>query len=178
MKITEEPSTTYKLRSLPQGGWADITLREWEGGGSFQCQSDFGNFAHVWGSIGPRTLREFLCELDKDYFLKKTRSEDYRRFSVEKSCQQLRKDIIEARRCKDLTKRDARLCWEEVDEIEDRVDSLDDYMHRIYNCSEIIDELYCGDYYGIPDCSEYDLMCDLFWERVWPHITKYWAERL
>ena len=175
VKITEEPSTTYKIRNLEKRfGWADITLREWKGGGSFQCQSDYGDYAHIWGSIGKRTFKEFLCKLDKDYFLKKTRPRDYMVFDNEGTCNNLKEEIIRARREGELTKETARECWVDVEEMEAHACHREDDFWYHFNSMEIYEKLYFGDVYTIPTHHIYNPECDAFWENVWPHITEYW----
>lgn len=174
--ITEVPSITYKLRNLPEGGWADITLREWPEGGSFQCQSDYGDYAHIWTSIGDRTFKEFLCGLDKDYFLKKTRSQDYLVFDSERTCKQLREEIIRMRREGDITKEVARQCWEDVESVDSNFgDNVRDFCHGLEH-THIPEVLYDWDYCSIPILNSYHPSCTAFWERVWPHIVAYWRE--
>ncbi len=175
VRITETTATVYRIRNIRHAGWADITLREWDGGGSFDCQSDYGNFAYVWGSIGDRNLREFLCGLNKDYFMKKTRPHDYREFSVEKTCKEIQREIISQRRERTITKEDASLCWEQSHEIDTRTASNEGFYHCMEEF-DIVDKIFCGDYTALPTRTEYNPMCDMFWEKVWPHITKYWKE--
>lgn len=177
MKITEEPSVTYKIRDLGQFGWADITIREWPGGGSFDCQSDYGNYAYQWGAIGSRTFKQFLCSLDKDYFLKKTRPKDYRVFDSDLTCQNIRRDIIEKRKEREFTKEEARECWNECEDLENQSNRNIDAFYYWFETTNLGEKLYCGDYSSVPIQKIYNPMCDAFWERIWPHITKYWKEK-
>lgn len=175
MKITEEPSITYRIRGLGHFGWADITIREWEGGGSFDCQSDYGNYAYQWGAIGSRTFKQFLCSLDKDYFLKKTRPKDYLEFDASATCKAIRQDIIERRRNGYVTKEKARECWYDVQCLDDYTIRESDFFYKL-ETTVIGEVLYSHDFSAIPTHKRYNPECDAFWEKVWPLITEYWKE--
>jgi len=179
--ITEVPSTTYKVRFKPSHFmWADITLREWEGGGSIQIQSDYGEFARIWNAIGSRTFIEFLCSLDMDYFMKKTRPADYREFSAEKTEKEIKRYIIQCRRDGYITKEVAREVWDEVEWLElGNSTSETEYYLKIqgggFGAESFVDALYDGDYAAIPHCTEYNPQCTEFWNNIWCHVVEYWG---
>jgi len=176
LEITKTLAVVYKLRNIPEGGWADITLREWKGGGTFDCQSDYGNYANTWTAIGSRTFKQFLCGLDMDYFLKKTRPRDYRIFDAEKTCKQIKENIIESRKNNDLSKEDARTCWEEIDDIENEDPNDTTGFWYLLEKTRLVELIYDWDPSAVPSATTYNYDCIAFWERVWPHITKYWEE--
>jgi len=180
LTITKEPSVTYKVRGVASiGGWADITIREWEGGGSFSCQSDYGDYAYTWGSIGQGNLREFLCWVDKDYFLKKTRPKDYRVFDSEATHTAVREEILLKRRDRILTREEARACWYEYEEIINGGNyiSTDSFFYHLRHL-ELLDILWENDYEYVPTREKYNPECDAFWENIWPYIIEYWKEEL
>jgi len=177
MKITETTSVTYKVRGGPCAGWADITLREWPEGGSFMCQSDFGEFSHIWGSIGKRSFTEFLCGLDKDYFLKKTCPKDYLVHAHQETCKAIKKDIIQIRKELYITPENARTCWDECTELESELCVGVEAFFHYFSATNAFEILYHGDYSAVPTRQRYNPRCDAFWEKVWPHITEYWMEK-
>ena len=179
--ITEIPSVTYRVRFRPSYFmWADITLREWEGGGSIQIQSDYGEFAHIWSSIGCRTLIEFLCSVDMDYFMKKTRTSDYRLFSAEKTDKAIKRDIISCRKDGYITKEVAREVWDEVEwaELGNATSETEFYLkvQDVDFAGSFVNTIYDGDYAAIPHRTEYNPQCTEFWNNVWLEIVKYWKE--
>ena len=180
MKVTEEPTVTYKVRSDVAGssGWADITLREWDGGGSFVCQSDYGEFAYVWGSIGDQTLREFLCGLDKQYFFAKVRTSDYMVYSHKRTIECLKGEILRARKEQELDAEQARECWNAAKHIDAMGTSEGIEFFNGVEESCLCETLYQCDLSYVEIRQEYNPMCDMFWDRVWPHITKHWKEQL
>ncbi len=179
--VEEVTSITYKLRQKggSSAGWADITLREWKGGGSFNCQSDYGNYAYTWGAIGERTLRQFLCGLDMDYFMKKAApGGSYEDFSVAGSIKALRQRILDSRMDGRLDKITARLCWDDILDVECECDeSVDLYFHKMME-TEFAYKHLCGyDPTSIPSRYVVKAQCEGFWERVWGPITEYWSKQ-
>lgn len=82
----KDEAVVYKMKAgKPGWGWANITIREWEGGGSVDIQSDFGAYAYSWGAIGSGTFRAFLRGLNYGYFMGKAAANRGRQFSWEES---------------------------------------------------------------------------------------------
>ncbi|KAB2918475.1 MAG: hypothetical protein F9K29_07865 [Hyphomicrobiaceae bacterium] len=95
--ISLDIASVYKVRArVPRHGWgwAIATIREWPRGGQIDVQSDFGNYAYAWTAIGDRTLREFLCGLNFDYFMNKA-FPGYREFDEEKTIRTIKADIFQ-----------------------------------------------------------------------------------
>lgn len=182
-KYTVEKSTAmvYKIRG--ECGWADITLREWDRGGSFSCQSDYGNYSHIWTAIGDGTLRDFLCGLDYGYFMNKTRG-DTTQFSGIKTLEKLKTDIMKARRSmssydigiQEIDSNQAREYWVEVENLglED-YDSMDIYFDRFMQ-TECCEYLYGNCSQSIPVEYEPIWECKGFWENIWPVACEIWKE--
>ncbi len=96
----------------PHGMWAIITL---DPRGIFQAISDVGDYAYDgWWGHGCESFKHFLARgLDRDYFLGKTAARE-RRFSLEKTKDRVRRDVLEARRSGYITKDAAREAWDEL----------------------------------------------------------------
>jgi len=183
MKITKKAAVVYSLRGLKHGGWAEVTIREWNKGGSFSCQSDFGDFNYIWGSIGVQTLREFLCDLNKGYFMKKTRQGRYMEFDFDKTIEQIKTDILTVRRDEGITKQEALDSWEEVEKLYiESGESQDAFFYSISNMCPVLYELYndgrLNDEYHPSIRERYTSGCDGFWDNMWPHFVEYWKEEL
>ena len=182
-EIIKVPSVTYKLRNLKRNAWADITLREWCRGGSFQCQSSYGEFAYIWRAIGDDGIKDFLCSLDKDYFLKKTRPNDYMVFSNKLTCKRIKKDIIEQRKEVLITKEEAHQCWEECNCLESNNSRN---SNEFFFCLEkntnlfepcmLVEKIYMDDWLSIPTVYIYNPQYDAFWDNVWSVIVEYWQK--
>jgi hypothetical protein len=179
--VTKEEAVVYKIRiEEPHHSWADITIREWPRGGSIDIQSDYGNFSYAWGSIGDRTLREFLCNLDYHYFMGKTRpSSCGRAFDISKTLKQLREDVISRRKERCLNKEEARECWIDICDIEEYAGNEEaEYVRALDMQHSLIRLLYDFEYGCIPYEYIDDPQCVAFWERIWPVVCQAWAEEL
>ena len=111
--VTTDIARVYKLRSDKGFGWANITIREWRQGGSIDVQSDYGGYAYIWSSIGDRSLRQFLLNLDFGYFMGKAKP-GYMRFDADETAKVVRRMIVEQRRSGDITRRDARVMYDNL----------------------------------------------------------------
>ncbi len=178
--VEKETAMVYKIRpNKSNGGWADITIREWPKGGSIDCQSDYGNYSYSWASIGPQTLREFLCGLDFHYFMGKTRGSYGQIFSLEKSLTELKAEIIRQRKAGELAQDDARECWRLVKQIDEFAgDAECEYTRAVEFNSEIVNLLYGGEWHIVPFCKVDNPECVAFWERLWPLACDAWKKEL
>ena len=88
--------------------------------GLFQAQTPYGDFAYHWPpAYRSCDLFTFLASLDFGYFMGKASSKPYREPDWERTFRNLRKEILEHRRkWGDLTRDQARGCWEELESIE------------------------------------------------------------
>jgi hypothetical protein len=150
-----------------RGEWAFIYLDEERG--VFSAVSSFGNYAHIWSHRGDQRLKEFLRDLDFDYFMGKTRGLDYRRFDHEATVKGIKAYICDQRRQGAVDKKHARSAWRELEDMEHE-NSADLFGQALYN-SEHLYDLYGGDIGGAlehrPDGDSRG-----FWSAIWPEFLK------
>lgn len=158
------PVQRYVVRANHE--WAIIWIDECKG--AFNCQSSYGNYAYIWRSIGNRTLKEFLCGLNFDYFMNKTHP-GHHRFDCGKTIAGCRDHIKEARRSGSIDRATARDAWDYLDDCEDH-ESGEAFIGDIMRCDSIVD-LYAGDYCDI--CRESPAGdCIQFWNVIWPEFRR------
>lgn len=176
--ITKSIAQVYKHRPNKNHcqGWADVTIREWDRGGTFDCQSDWGHYSNSWGNIGDGTLREFLCSLDYGYFMEKCHPSYGYQYSPEKTIRGIKEDILRARRCEEITAEEARECFDEYILSEDDL-PRDLFLERL-GYTKTIEIIYGGDYCSVPSGSEDQPQCRGFWRDTWPALCKFWKEEL
>lgn len=177
--LTKRTAIVYGIRINKPHTWADITIEEWQGGGSFKCISDYGNYSHIWGSIGERSLREFLCSLDKHYFLKKVTEYKYLEFDCEATLAGIRKDILKYRREGEIDKELARECFDEAQPGTDLSDCDNStlFWERLYQ-SSILNGAYDGEGTNVNTQERIKPQCQGFWDIVWPVACEIWREEL
>jgi hypothetical protein len=167
-------ATVYKIRRTDRcGGWADITIREWPGGGSIDIQSDFGSYSHFWNSIGERSFRKFLASLDAGYFFGKCMGRGYDVYDPQKTEQWVRELVIERRRDGDLNKEEARDCWDEIQFID--FDSADAYYYSASNRTSLWEMCFGEDHHSLPHATKPHPQAEAFWEIIWPVACETWA---
>lgn len=108
--VKKSVSERYDLR-WEHCGWATIIIDEKDG--SFNCQSDYGNYSYSWGCHGRKSFKHYIAmDLAKDtsYFLGKVSKPTY--FNYEENLKQWKKTIIEYRRDWQCTKEEAREAWD------------------------------------------------------------------
>ena len=150
-----------------KGEWAFIYLDEEKG--VFTAYTSFGTYAYCWCSIGTATLKEFLRDLDFDYFMGKTRGLERERFDFGKTIDGMKAFIADQRRQAALTKEEARDAWSDIESIENR-QSVDLFVDDVYQ-SRPIGEAYGHDFDGVIVNSR-DPQCVGFWEVIWPEFLK------
>ena len=169
--ITTDVARVYKVRARMRHGWgwAVATIREWPKGGQIDVQSDFGNFAYGWSSIGDKTLREFLCGLSMDYFMNKASPKDTRIFDEEATIRGVKKDIFERIGYR-WTREEAHEARDDLDQMGGTNDEhafaerlmQQDWYHKVYD----------GDYPDI--CMHRNGQHVSFWEGPWQALRDHW----
>lgn len=156
--------------------WADISIREWPGGGSIDVQSDYGLYAYTWYSIGDEPFRKFLCSLCRDYFMAKTRGErGWKNYDGPATIREIRKNIIEDRLEGEITKKDARSMW---NSLEGKGDWLFTELVEDSTFEGILDRIYGDDFSNIPCIESPKFECLNFWSIIWPCACEIWKNEL
>lgn len=148
--------------------WAFIYVDETNG--VFTCYSSFGNYCYRWTHIGTTTLKEFLLDLDFDYFMGKTRP-GYLRYSQEATLTSVRSDIISCRRSLDLTKDEARAAWNSMDDVHMTSGNDVTAFYYEFQKSEALMKVYDNDLWDVAK-DRPDRTAVGFWEKIWPEFLK------
>jgi hypothetical protein len=152
-----------------RGDWAFIYLDEERG--VFTACSSYGDYAYIWSHRGSQSLKEFVRDLDFDYFMDKTRGAESKRFDFYATIKGMREFVADARRQRDISKEEAREAWTDLEELEgDHTDSADLFVDRVY-ASKAIGEAYGYDFEGVI-CNSANIQCKGFWEMIWPEFLK------
>lgn len=128
----EEQVTYYRyvVPTLKFEGWGEFVIGS---NGFFAAVSDYGNYAFRWRNIAVGLeVRRFVIQLEPDYLLSKIARRD--EFDVEGTVQNIKGQICEERRRKDLTKEDARETWDAADRITNSHEAsiwYDDYASTV-----------------------------------------------
>ena len=175
MKLTTETAKVYKLKG-EQGdkerfAWAVIIIRSWPGGGSIDAQTDYGNYAYIWSSIGKRDIREFLCNVDYGYFMGKAHHTRGYVTDWDKTAGEYRRLALEARRSGELGVAEAREIFDALDAI-DRDEGFFWQAREYPALYELI-----SDHEGTKQTVR-DAQCNGFWTVIWPRICEAWKEEL
>jgi hypothetical protein len=170
-EVTTSTARVYKVRS--SRSWAVATIREWKGGGQIDVQSDDGNYAYVWTATGTPTLREFLLDVEYDYFMGKTHAGNGLSFDFDATIKHIRETILDARKTGSLDKDEARARWNDIDEMSHPFN--EDEFHR-----EFLEFDWAYSYcdYGSAAVHTDDPCCRRFWDGPWAALIDYWRNEL
>lgn len=163
------PVDRYIIRGAGphRGEWAFIYLDEKTG--VFTSYSSFGNYAYCWSHIGNDTLKEFLRDLEFDYFMNKTFGPETKIFDFNATIDGMKEYICDARRQGVITKTMARDAWSEIEELEDK-QSVDLFVNDVYE-SRAIYRAYGHDFESVIRMRP-NPQCKGFWEIIWPEFLK------
>jgi len=136
--------------------------------GQVSIQSEYGDFAYRWTSIGKSTLAEFLCSLDMDYFMNKAAGSAWQEMDFDSTIVQLKSDIIEYRREHNwpggCTKEKARSAWDEVDSIDGGDVRTPDQFYYHYNQLSDVQDIIPT--YDLEICHRIKPTAQYFWDVV------------
>lgn len=154
----------YQIRT--KHGWALIYLDEKHG--TFLCCSDYGDYNYIWSHRGSQTLKQFVSNLDFEYFMKKTRP-GYETFSPKASIKMIKEHIAETRYHGWMTKDQARDAWNDLERI-------DHYQHEQLFLQEIAESedlmrALGSEFYEFA-AHEPDGQSRGFWREIWPEFLK------
>lgn len=173
-RIATDIARVYKARAMTRHGWgwATATIREWREGGQIDVQSDFGNYAYSWGAIGDRTLREFLCGLDFDYFMNKA-GRGYCVFDEEATVRAIKAEIFDQLKHGCIDRVTAHEWRDELDDIGDcgsehlfaeRLMSHE-WFYKLYDTYPSI---------ATRDCPQ----ARAFWDGPWQALCAHWRAEI
>jgi len=170
--LTIETAKVYRVRAVDEHAWANATIRTWPKGGSLDIQSDYGSYSHIWVDIGPGPFLKFLCELEYDYFMRKTRGE-YRPFDAEATRRELVRWVLDARRQRSIDGALAREHFGEACRYE---------THQLMSAEAFYGQFshsMCGFVGGEPPSRTRDNEeTRRFWQLIWPMLTGAWRREL
>lgn len=146
------------------GGWAIITIDE--NGGLFNAHTDYGNYNYSWPNHGRESFKHFILELvkDKHYFMNKIASCDY--YCAEETEEAWKKQIIEDRRDRELSKKEARELWNEIIEF-DYHTSCHNIQRECYE-NETVCKYYCEPWYAFDTVMKYHPQTQAFVDLIMP----------
>lgn len=146
--------------------WAFVYVDEYTG--VFAATGSYGTYAYCWTHRGGRTLKQFLADLDFEYFMGKTRP-DYKRFDFDKSIEGIKQRVIECRRDGSIDQAQAREAWGEIDDL-GHTQHEGEFLSDMYQSAPIM-LLYPDEYYEaaamVPDGDSLG-----FWTVIWPEFLK------
>lgn len=176
MTIKKDTALCYDVKPLENNpyAWATVFIREWKGGGQVAIQSDYGDFSYLWGSIGDKTLREFMCGLDYHYFMKKTRKDTGgHKFCADTTMDNMRENILEARKEHGISKQEARELFDEVSALSDY--STEECFYTAYYHNETLYDFFHSE---PPKRTMKDPACRMFWDEIWSRLVPVWRDEL
>lgn len=156
--VTKGTSERYLLRFEPNG-WANIVIDD---RGFFDCQSDWGDYCHVWAHHGRSSFKAFLMELDASYFLLKTSKRDT--FYYEESVKEHKQAVLRARKDGNIMKGEAREFYDLHFEYSQ---SADLFAKEIVDNHQLFEKIY-GDYDWLPVKKDYSPQALHFAKEVLP----------
>lgn len=136
--------------------------------GQVSIQSEYGDYAYRWTSIGKATLAEFLCSLDMDYFMNKAAIGAWQEIDFDGTINQLKSQILDYRREQNWdggsTKEKARAAWDEVESIDhDEIRSVDQFYAEYNQLSDVQDIVST---YDLEICHRIKPTAQHFWDVV------------
>lgn len=165
--ITKTTCELYKIRGLPQLGWAGISIDAAEEHGRISVSSDYGNFANFWSHCG-MPFKKFLANIEIGYFAGKVGLDRW--FDHERTVKELRTDILQRRRERGLTKEVAALAWDKVVNELAYESNEAPFLAIAYNCDALWGMYDGGEF---PIRTTIDPMFQSFWKNCWPVFLEY-----
>lgn len=125
------------------------------------CVSSFGVYGHHWGYMG-EAFAEFVRDLEEDYLLSKIST---RETSGEVACNDVRRQILESRKKRAITKDEARDAMDAVNSVEADGGSGESMCDTLLESSEL--ECVGIDWCGL-NCREWNNQALQFVRKLWP----------
>ena len=167
-----DTAKVYRVRAVDRHAWANAAIRTWPKGGSIDVQSDYGSYSHIWVDIGQGPFLKFLCELEYDYFMRKTRGE-YRPFDSKATRKAIVRWILEARSQSSIDAQRARYLFNEARRYETHELMSPDALAAQF--SDSMSRFLNGDF---PMHTRDNDETRGFWLVIWPMLTDAWRREL
>ena len=162
MKITKETIQLYKIREVGEMGWADISIDEGEQCGRISIASDWGNWQYFWGACGC-PFKEFLVHLKKDIHYTANKFGAANWFDLDKTIEQIKREILNYRRLHEITAEKARTLYVEIKEIESECTNSIHHFYAVFHASETLSAWYDE----IPTHTGIEPSFKVFWEKAY-----------
>lgn len=157
--ITKSTATVYRIRNLPRGGWANITIDAAEEHGRIQIASDYGDWQNFWSHCGG-PFRDFLAQLEIGYVAGKFGADRW--FDAEGTIRQFKVDVIEARKYS-MSKETAAAIWKDIKSLDHALTETQ-FCIELSHCDALMDR-----YDGCPPLyHRIQPLFRRFWDEVWP----------
>jgi hypothetical protein len=159
----------YVIKS-PTGQWlANIVLDDKDG--DIYIQSDYGDYSYWWRSRGrDTTLKQFLLSCDDSYVMNKFGyggKNDY--FYADRTIKNIKKDILQQRREDRIDSDQARLLWNEINDIDYSTDTCNEmYVSLAEWAPDVLSHIYGDSSYEIPWSTGTHPQLIAFMDKVWP----------
>lgn len=163
------------------GEHATVFLREWPAdavgrycGGQLVVHSTFGTFGHTWVSCaGP--FKQFLLGLSFDSLMGKCFGERARVYDGEATFNTVARDILMARKAKELSAEEAAELWADWHYHRETIEGAEDGFYLTMDSLQGVD----GDSRnsvlsepGVAVCQKDDPQAAGFWAELWPLICE------
>jgi hypothetical protein len=158
-KITKISNiVTYKIRNLPYGGWADISIDDYIVRGTIYIHSDYGDWNYYWGNPGIN-FKKFITTLNINYIA--TKFNEDKQFDIDKTFEILKKEIIDFFPGESLSYRKQLL--QAIKDLMEETSNEQEYIYN-FNTNRILSELPI-DY--PPICYKISTLFETFWKDCW-----------
>ena len=186
MPVTKTMRECYEIRDGQRGGeWANITLHCWDNpppegstrgmyyGGEITIQSSFGVWGYIWTACA-NPFKQFLMGAEFDYVFTKFMGDKLHRFDGKASAREVRKWITDERKCRSLSRAEAREAWDEFEYVRSQAEcgerGFGDAMMAVARSLDDSNPMHdhFADPCGWPRRDRYDYQALGFWEKLWP----------
>lgn len=161
-KVIKTMAEMYRIRHKSSGDWGDIFVTWGEESVRLTAHTPYGSYSCVWSCCGGNP-KQFLTELDFDYCLKKLT--DYKHYMPDPSRYpfEIKQSIIQGRRDRDLTKKEARTAWKEM--LNTEYDEGELFFNELTQ-NDLFEKVFGATEY-LPSAQKIKPECQLFWDMVW-----------
>jgi hypothetical protein len=147
---TMHNSKTYYIRLIDNSQIFATLVGIKDGAGLVSIESDYGAFGYSWNAIGDRTIEEFFRTRDKRYLAGELAMNNGRKwtttFSVKKSIEQVKRDILEVYETNAPTD-----FFKDLDELGVNMDDSDGSQAFIDNLQNLAEEYNFGTFWDEHD---------------------------